>query len=98
MAVTGSSPVDLPPLAATDEYVVVLVNPGLFDRLLRKDDLLDEGVSAVFGLAGAQAELLSLSFHPAKFTPSQVAAWLSERRVTSPADVPKRGRIPPRLT
>jgi hypothetical protein len=82
MAVTNSSPVDSPPIASTDEYLVVLVNAGLFDRLLRKDDLLDEGVAAVFGVAGERAELLSLSFDAAKFTPIQITAWLVERRFT----------------
>jgi hypothetical protein len=73
------------PVVSTGEYHVVLVNAGPFDRLLRKDDLLDEGVAAVFGLAGAEAELLGLCFHAGKFTPAQVAAWLAERRLTPPA-------------
>jgi hypothetical protein len=88
MAVTSNDPVALSPFASTDEYHVVLVNASRFDRLLRKVDLLDESVAAVFGLAGAQAELLSLSFHAAKFTPNQVAAWLAERKSTPLADVP----------
>jgi hypothetical protein len=97
MSVTSNSLFDLPHLASTDEYLVVLVNPGCFDRLIRKDDLLDEGVAAVFGLAGAEAQLLSLSFHTERFTPSQVAAWLTERRFTPPADVPNLCRTSPPL-
>lgn len=46
-----------------DEFLVVLANAGRFDRLLRKDDLLDEGVTAVFRWAGAEAELVGLCFH-----------------------------------
>ena len=88
MAVASNSPFDLPPIAATDEYLVVLRNARRFDRLLRKDDFLDEGVAALFGLAGQEAELLSLSFHAGKFTPTQVAVWLAERRFTPPADDP----------
>lgn len=95
MPVTTTVPVDLPPHASTDAYLVVVLNVRRFDRLLRKDDFLDEGVAAVFGLAGAEAELLSLSFHAEKFTPAQVAAWLAERRFTSPVDVAIRRRSSP---
>jgi hypothetical protein len=94
MAVTISTHFDLPPHAPWEEYVVALVNASRFDRLLRKDDFLDDGVAAVFGLAGEQAELLSLSFQAEKFTPAQIAAWLAERRFTLPVDVPIRRRSP----
>jgi hypothetical protein len=90
MAVTSSAPFDIPPHASTDEYLVVLVNASRFDRLLRKDDFLDEGVVAVFGLAGEEAELLSLSFHAEKFSPAQVASWLAERKFTSSVELPIR--------
>lgn len=92
MAVTSSTPFDIPPHASTDEYLVVLMSARRFDQLLRKDDFLDEGVAAVFGLAGEQAELLSLSFHAGKFSPGQVASWLAERRFTPPVDVSIRRR------
>ena len=82
MAVMSDIHSDLPPHSWTDEYHVMLRSASPFDRLLRKDDLLDEGVAAVFGLAGEQAELISLSFHAKKFTPGQIAAWLAERRFT----------------
>ena len=87
MAITSSSPFDLPLFTSTNEYLVVLVNARRFDRLLRKDDFLDEGVAAVFALVGTEAELLGLSFHAGKFTLAQVAAWLAERRLTPAADV-----------
>ena len=88
MVATNNARFDLSPVVSTDEYLVVLVNTGRFDRLLRKDDLLDEGVAAVFGLTGAEAELLGLCFHAGRFTPIQVAAWLAERRFPPPADAP----------
>jgi len=47
--------------------------------LRRKDDLLDEGVAAVFGLASAKAELLALCFQVRKFTPAEAVKWLAER-------------------
>lgn len=92
MAVTSGAPFDLSPHAPKDEYIVVLVNARRFDRLLRKNDSLDEGVAAVFGLSGAEAELLSLSFQAEKFTPAQIAAGLAERRFTPPVDVSNRKR------
>lgn len=63
-------------LAPDAEHVALLGNPDGFYQLLRKDDLLDEGVAAVFRLAGAEAELSGplLSFwevHP--FRVSDVA-------------------------
>jgi hypothetical protein len=92
MAAIRSAPFDLSAHASTAEFVVVLVNASRFDRLLRKDDFFDEGVAAVFGISGAEAELLSLTFHAGKFTSAQVATWLAERRFTPPADVPNRNR------
>jgi hypothetical protein len=93
MSVTNSVRFNLPPHAPTDEYHVVLMNASRFDWLLRKDDFLDEGVAAVFGLAGEQAELLCLSFRAEKFTPAQVAAWLSERRFPPPGRWPEEGAL-----
>jgi hypothetical protein len=98
MAVTSSSPFDLSSNASTNEYLVVFLNPRRFDRLLRKDDFLDEGVAAVFALAGAEVELLGLSFHAGKFTPARIGAWLAERKFTPAADVPILGKSPPPLT
>ena len=66
---------------AADEHVALLENPGKFDLLQRKADLLDEGVAAVFGLASAKAELLALCFQVRKFTPAEAVRWLGERRI-----------------
>jgi hypothetical protein len=66
-------------LGPDGEHVALLGLPGGFDRLRRRDDLLDEGVAAVFGLAGGEAELLGLCFHPEKFTPAEAATWLAGR-------------------
>lgn len=92
MPVTSSARFDRPAHAPTEEYHVVLKSNSQFDRLLRKDDFLDEGVAAVFGLVGEQAELLSLSFQAEKFTPDQVTSWLAERRFAPPVDGPNRKR------
>ena len=48
------------------EHVALLGNPGRFDLLRRKDDLLDDGVAAVFRLAGGEAELLRLASTPGR--------------------------------
>src|SRR5580698_5879038 len=54
------------------EHVALLVNPHTFTSLQRWDNLLDDGVSAVFDLASGEAKLLALSFHAGKFTPARV--------------------------
>jgi hypothetical protein len=79
-----------------DEHLVVLRNASGFNRLLRKDDLLDDGVAAVFGLAGGTVELLGLCFHPRRFTSDKTKEWLTERRVSLSANAPimKNGRCP----
>ena len=61
------------------EHVALLGLPGWFDLLRRQDAFLDEGVAAVFGLAGGDAELLGLCFHAEKFAPGEVATWLAGR-------------------
>ena len=53
--------------------------PLVFSVASGKDDLLDDGVAAIFGLAGGEAELLSLSFDAGQFTPPQAATWLVDR-------------------
>jgi hypothetical protein len=80
-----SARLDLVRLISPDEHFVALADRGQFDRLVRKDDLLDDGVGAVFGLAGAKAELLGLCFRARSFTQARIAAWLSERRL-APTD------------
>jgi hypothetical protein len=69
-------------LGPAGEHVALLGLPGGFDLVRRQDDLLDEGVAAVFGLAGGEAELLGLCFHAETFTPAAAATWLAERGFT----------------
>jgi hypothetical protein len=75
-------PTWLPHAVPDTEHVVLLGDPGRFSRLRRKDDLLDDGVAALFGL-GEDAELVGLCFHAGTFTPAQAAHWLSERGFTA---------------
>ena len=66
-------------LGPEEEPVALLVNPHTFSSLERWDNLLDDGVSAIFDLASGEARLLALSFHAGKFTPGGAATWLAER-------------------
>ena len=66
-------------LGPEEEHVALLVNPHTFSSLQRWDNLLDDGVSAIFDLASGEAKLLALSFHAGKFTPARAATWLAER-------------------
>ena len=75
------------------EHVALLGNPGRFDLLRRKDDLLDDGVATVFRLAGGDAELLRLCFHAGKFTPAEAMTWLAERGLKPLLLVPNSGRL-----
>jgi hypothetical protein len=72
-------PADFAQHVAAEEHVALLKNPGKFDLLRRKDDLLAEGVASVFGLTGTEAELLALCFQVRKFTPAEAAKWLAKR-------------------
>ena len=85
MVVIRSVPPDLAQLVSAEEHLFLLRNPAPFNRLLRKDDFLDEGVAAIFGLAAAKVELLALGFHFRTYTPAQATAWLTERGFASPA-------------
>ncbi len=66
-------------LDSGEEHVARLVDLSRVGLLRRWDDLLDEGVAAVFGMTGGEAELLALAFHAGKFTPSRAATWLAGR-------------------
>ena len=81
MAATNSTCLDLGRIISPDEHFVALVKLSRFDRLLRKDDLLDDGVAAVFGLTGTKAELLGLCFDAGSFTQARIAVWLNERKL-----------------
>jgi len=61
--------------------------------LRRKDDLLDEGVAALFDLASGKAELLALSFQTGKFTPARATTWLAERGFKPLLFVPNSGSL-----
>jgi len=65
-------------LGPDEGHVALLSDSSEFGTFLRKDDLLAEGVAAFFGLAD-EAELLALSFHAKRFTPSEAATWLADR-------------------
>jgi hypothetical protein len=70
---------EVPP---NEEHVALLAESGKFGLIRRKDDLLAEGVAAVFGIAGGEAQLLALCFHGKRFTPAHAASWLIERGFT----------------
>jgi hypothetical protein len=55
------------------------------------DDLLDEGVAALFGMTGGEAELVGLCFHAGKFTPAEAATWLAERGIKPLLFLPNSG-------
>jgi hypothetical protein len=63
------------------EHAAILRNPDSFDCLRRKEDLLAEGVAALFGVKGMEAELLALYFQADRFTPVEAERWLQDRRL-----------------
>src|SRR5271166_1306301 len=68
-------------LVSDDEHVAVLEgSPDKFNLLRRKDDLFDDGVAAIFGMLGEEAELLGFCFHAESFTGVGAMKWLAERR------------------
>jgi hypothetical protein len=77
--------------APGEEHVALLGNPGRFDLLRRKDDLLDDGVAALFGITGGEAELLGLCFHAGTFTPPEAKTWLAQRGLKPLLFVPNSG-------
>ena len=66
-------------LAPPEEHVALLALPARSDLLCRTDDLLDDGVAAIFGLAGEEAELVGACFDAGRFTPAEAALWLARR-------------------
>jgi hypothetical protein len=79
-------------LGPDEEHVALLVESRRFARFRRKDNFFAEGVAGVFGLAEGQAELLALCFHAERFTPTQAANWLVERRIRPLLLVPITGK------
>ncbi len=77
-----------------EEHVALLADAHAFSLLERWDNLLDEGVAAVFDLASGEAKLLALSFHPRKFTPPRAETWLAERSFRPMLFLSSSGRHP----
>jgi hypothetical protein len=86
-------PVHLAEVGPGEEHVAVLADPRRFGPLRRWDDLLDEGVAAVFGITGGEAELVGLCFHAGTFTPAEAATWLVGRGFTPLLFVPNSRRL-----
>jgi hypothetical protein len=87
-------PVHLADLGSGEEHVARLVDRRRRFGLLRRwDDLLDEGVAAVFGITGGEAELVGLCFHAGTFTPAEAATWLVGRGFTPLLFVPNSRRL-----
>jgi hypothetical protein len=62
-----------------EEHVALLAMPARSNPLRRKDDLLDDGVAAIFRLASGEADLVCLCFDAGQFTPAKAAGWLAGR-------------------
>jgi len=84
-------PVQVAHLGSSEEHVARLVDLRRFGLFRRWDDLLDEGVAAVFGITGGEAELVGLCFHAGKFTPAESATWLAGRGFTPLLFIPNSG-------
>ena len=84
-------PVPLAHLDSGEEHVARLVDLRRFGLLRRWDDLLAEGVAALFGITGGEAELVGLCFHAGKFTPDESATWLAGRGFNPLLFVPNSG-------
>jgi hypothetical protein len=72
--------VDLAFVRLDEEHVALLVESRRFPMFRRKDDLLAEGVAAIFGVTNRTAELLGFCFNGERFTHAEAANWLAERR------------------
>jgi len=71
----------VPESDATNEHAAIFNLPEAYDELRRRDDLLDEGVHAVFGLRDGRAHLQALLFQARAFDPAASRDWLKERRL-----------------
>jgi hypothetical protein len=88
-----SALVSLAFLGPDEEHVALLVDLRRCALLRRWDNLLDEGVAAVFGLSSGEAELLALSFQAEEFTPDRAGSWLAERGIQPLLFLPNSGRL-----
>jgi hypothetical protein len=85
---TGQPPCDDTPVSQPQpgdtgrDHTALLQEAGQYESLHRKDGLLDEGVSAVFGIRRGEADLQALCFDPARFTPQQAREWLLDHGLT----------------
>lgn len=86
-------PVELAHLGSGEEHVARLLDLRGFGLLRRWDDLLEDGVAAVFGMTGGEAELVGLCFHAEKFTRAESEAWLAGRGFKPLLFVPYGGRF-----
>lgn len=81
-------------LSSNAEHVALLVDSAATFELLRRwDDLFDDGVAAIFGIEGSEAELLAFAFHGSKFSPGAAAHWLVERGFKPLAFRPNSGKL-----
>lgn len=81
-----------------EEHFAVLKYFGVFDVFLRRGDLLDDGVTALFGLLGTEADLLGLWFRADQFTVAEAVEWLAERRLTAVQFISRQEAPPPVAT
>ncbi len=58
------------------DHTAVLSEPAEDDVLRRKDDLLDDGVDAVFAVRAGEADLHALCFDAEHFTVEEAREWL----------------------
>ncbi len=74
----------LPPPGPGQEHEAVLQAAGEHDLLRRREDLFDEGVSAVFTIRLGEAGLHALCFDAGRFTAEQARTWLRDRGLEAP--------------
>jgi len=71
------------PSLTLSEHAAILRTPEQYESLRRKDDFLADGVAAIFGVTGREAELQALFFQADKFTMKQAEQWLRDRRLAA---------------
>lgn len=71
----------VPQLVRGNEHAAIFTPPDRYDSLCRRDDFLDEGVHAVFGLRDGEAHLQALVFQAEAYDPTAARYWLDERNL-----------------